>query len=484
MPTSFAHFALLIFGLISGLLVGLVVFRFWLKYYSNKSTLMIKRTMSDTESANAVSIGMNSAQTNYVNTMTAKEGSNVTPLFENKANGLPEFDIAKNAQSNETLGHSNSPETKNIIKLRDAISQKTKNLSNAEDASNKGDRPISNIDDSDVESSDVSRSDTESSDAEGSDADNIGPKQNLEKMKELIEHSLTDLEGNFESIHNETHRQESLISQLGKSTEKLDPINDRRKPMAPANIAVDKFMGDVNHVLTYYINLIISVSQQSTDTIKKIDAMIVQMDGIFDMVADVRAIADQTSLLALNASIDAVKSGDAGRGFSFVAHEVIKLSKQSEEFSHDIRTEVDAAKETVSQARDLVSNIAENDLAMAVNTKAKTDKLQGKLVELCELLSSELASSELGSCPDEESIDHSDATKRLVDRSKLVISEIKETLALLQVKLQALSSKDILSDSDKLDLSQMLLSIESLRLAKIHHKITISGVETGEISLF
>ncbi|MEE1257627.1 MAG: methyl-accepting chemotaxis protein [Lachnospiraceae bacterium] len=67
------------------------------------------------------------------------------------------------------------------------------------------------------------------------------------------------------------------------------------------------------------------------DTLDLMDATMKNVEEIKLMVQDLTKISSKQNILALNASIEAARAGDAGRGFNIVAGEMGKLSTTTAE---------------------------------------------------------------------------------------------------------------------------------------------------------
>jgi hypothetical protein len=95
--------------------------------------------------------------------------------------------------------------------------------------------------------------------------------------------------------------------------------------------------------------------------LERIDALTTQIDRIAEALAGIDDIADQTNMLALNASIEAARAGDGSDGFAVVAEEIKSLAGESQSQADDIDallTDVRAATdETVAQLERAVERI-------------------------------------------------------------------------------------------------------------------------------
>lgn len=112
----------------------------------------------------------------------------------------------------------------------------------------------------------------------------------------------------------------------------------------------------------------------------RIQKMASEVSALRPLIKVITSIAQQTSLLALNAEIEATRAGAAGRGFAVVAFEVRKLSVQTTQAAADISGKINATTEQVeremaeaTRALDQYKSNEEMNTLLAALTEMQTE---------------------------------------------------------------------------------------------------------------
>lgn len=89
-------------------------------------------------------------------------------------------------------------------------------------------------------------------------------------------------------------------------------------------------------------------------------SLISQAKKISSQINDIQNISQQTNLLSFNASIEAARAGNAGKGFRVIANEVKKLSGDTDKTSEEIKRNVDTLADSITNLEKLTKENSKN----------------------------------------------------------------------------------------------------------------------------
>lgn len=138
---------------------------------------------------------------------------------------------------------------------------------------------------------------------------------------------------------------------------------------------------------------------QVEDTVDAIDRLNQQMDQIDEIVEFIGEVADETNMLALNASIEASKvDSDGAEGFQVVAEEVKTLAEETRDGTDEIET---VSRDIRGGTNDAVNNILGQQAALV----STMDEHANELSEAARELRLTLSQLDIEEFPAEENID-------------------------------------------------------------------------------
>mgnify|MGYP002793778110 CR=1 FL=1 len=105
------------------------------------------------------------------------------------------------------------------------------------------------------------------------------------------------------------------------------------------------------------INGSVSALDNMSDSMKAIEESSSEISNIIKVISD---IAFQTNILALNASVEAAKAGELGRGFSVVADEVKNLADRSAEAAKQTENLIIRSTEAVREGSDKMNAVSQS----------------------------------------------------------------------------------------------------------------------------
>jgi methyl-accepting chemotaxis protein len=188
-----------------------------------------------------------------------------------------------------------------------------------------------------------------------------------QQVNDLVQNAIMQLTDSFQGLNTQTSQQSALLLGL------LQQDDD---------YSLSHFVVETEKLLNYFVEQVLNTSKDSMYLMHRLDDMSEKVDGVFSLLGDVKDIASQTNLLALNAAIEAARAGEAGRGFAVVADEVRKLSRKSDDFSEEISQLTTDVKKALAAAAEVVNKVVSADMNVALNGKQQVAEMSVTMAKM------------------------------------------------------------------------------------------------------
>jgi methyl-accepting chemotaxis protein len=196
---------------------------------------------------------------------------------------------------------------------------------------------------------------------------------------------------------------------------------------------------------------IASLASNIEGTDREVQSLAEQSQQIGTVLDVIRAIAEQTNLLALNAAIEAARAGEQGRGFAVVADEVRNLAQKTAHSTAEIQ-QIIARLQTSSRSATDAMQLSQDGVQRCV---AASDSVAGQLHEMASTIAAISQINQLIAAATHE--------------QAMVTGEVTQNLD----SLQSIAQRNA-ADADGLAEQSQRLAAASERLGQISQRFEVS----------
>ena len=171
----------------------------------------------------------------------------------------------------------------------------------------------------------------------------------FKQSSQLVADSVFDISSSSKEITTTANEQSASVSEIVSTMESSKNLSEQMalKTTEVANLAIEtqglsNKGAELSDTNLHLMEEILKQNQKTISEMRNLSDMIVR---ISEAIRIIDSIADQTKLIAFNASLEASSSGEAGARFSVVASEIRRFADNVVESTHEIKQKIEEVQE-------------------------------------------------------------------------------------------------------------------------------------------
>ena len=260
-------------------------------------------------------------------------------------------------------------------------------------------------------------------------------------------------------------------------------------------VSVEQFIQETSETLQVFVDTTVQNSKTAMGLVDRIDGTKTQVQQVLHVLGEIEGISRQTNLLALNAAIEAARAGEAGRGFAVVAEEVRTLSDRTNQFSNQIRIDMENVHQSISSAESAINEMASKDMSTALQSKQRAELMTSEVQKVNQAMAAGV--EQLGSIAQDvegnvraavTALQFQDMTTQLVSHTRLRIEQMESMLVSLSslpaVLVACADPADGDADPAAPALQQLRAGLVAARERTARNPVAQEQMSNGEVELF
>src|SRR3954463_16393020 len=175
------------------------------------------------------------------------------------------------------------------------------------------------------------------------------------QIVETVSSASTELEASASTLSATAERAQELATTVASASEEA---STNVQSVASATEEMASSVNEISRQVQESARMATEAVGQARATNDRVSELSKAASRIGDVVELINTIAEQTNLLALNATIEAARAGEAGRGFAVVASEVKALAEQTSKATGEIGQQISGIQAATQDSVNAIKEIS------------------------------------------------------------------------------------------------------------------------------